>query len=144
MYLLLFSLPSPNPLSGHSYHGEWKQVWFRVHSVGSLGPHGKSGSRCAFKRQLMIQVIGAQSHLLSGKHGKNSLITGAGGRSRDGMCHNNQVPHDIIKLGLGVGEVGQRQQFIEMCIIQAEMGKQMRDARTRCPMNWKILMSLPG
>ena len=51
---------------------------FRVNSVGSLGPHGKSGSGHAFKRQFMIQVIGAQSHLLSGKHGKNSLITGAG------------------------------------------------------------------
>ena len=60
------------------------------------------------------------------------------------MCHCNQVPHNIIKPGLGVEEVGQRQQFIEMCIIQAEMGKQMRDTRAMCPLNWKVLISLPG
>lgn len=60
------------------------------------------------------------------------------------MCHCNNVPHNIIKLELGVEKVGQRQKHPVMSIIQAEMEKQMRESRARCPVNRKVLISLPG
>lgn len=60
------------------------------------------------------------------------------------MCHRNNVPHNIIKLELAVEKVGQRQQHSVMSIIQAETEKQMRDIRARCPVNRKVLISLPG
>lgn len=54
------------------------------------------------------------------------------------MC--KQVYCNIIKLGLGVEEVGQRQRLIVRGIVQAEMGQQMRKIRARCPGSWEVLM----
>lgn len=73
-----------------------------------------------------------------GKHGKSSL--GLGGRLKGGRCHFNQVCHNIIKLGLGVEEVGQRQKLIVMGVMLVEMGKQMRELRAKRPVNWKVLI----
>lgn len=43
------------------------------------------------------------------------------------MCRCNQVLRNIIKLGLGVEEVGQWQQLIVRGTMQAQMEKQRRD-----------------
>lgn len=51
------------------------------------------------------------------------------------MCHCKQVHRNIIKLGLGAEEVGQRQQLLVRAIVQTEVGKQTRKIRARCPVS---------
>lgn len=60
---------------------------------------------------------------------------GEGGGAEGGMCPCKQVHCNIIKLGFGVEEVGQRQRLLVRGNVQTGMGKQMRKIRARCPMS---------
>lgn len=51
------------------------------------------------------------------------------------MCPCKQVHRNIIKLRLGVEEVGQRQRLLVRGIVQTAMKKQMRKIRARCPVS---------